>query len=166
MYRQLAAALGEAGAPLIAAGVAVSNRDDYLLNPRLAVRGGAGGLLPPTRPGPGTPHHCTAARRPPPPRTGVYSRGFSLARMRGPPTPRVPHPPAAPPAPLPPLPPRAQRRYGLSSLGDDELPAFRLFLRGADPRVPLNYTGELKTDEMSGWLVAHTSIFLGKRVRG
>ncbi|GBF99629.1 hypothetical protein Rsub_12308 [Raphidocelis subcapitata] len=91
MYRQLAAALGDADAPLTVAGVAVSNSDDYLLNPRLA------------------------------------------------------------------------RRYNLSALGDDELPVFRLFLRHGDPRAPIAYGGELKMDEMSGWLVAHTSIFLGKR---
>jgi len=57
-----------------------------------------------------------------------------------------------------------QRRFGLGELEDADLPQFRLFLAGVDPRIPLNYTGKVEREEMSAWLVAHTSLFLGKRV--
>lgn len=49
-FKELARILGESDVPLIVAGVPISNRDEYLLNPRLAVRGAArraGPLLPP-----------------------------------------------------------------------------------------------------------------------
>lgn len=40
MYKELAGTLGEADAPLVVAGVPISNRDEYLVNPRLSRRFG------------------------------------------------------------------------------------------------------------------------------
>lgn len=37
MFKELAGTLGEADAPLVVAGVPISNRDEYLVNPRLSV---------------------------------------------------------------------------------------------------------------------------------
>lgn len=59
--------------------------------------------------------------------------------------------------------PRLARRYGLDKLKDDDFPRFKLFLKGADPSKPIDYGGKLTKDEMSAWLVAHTSLFLGKK---
>ena len=39
MYKELAGTLGEADTPLVVAGVPISNRDEYLVNPRLSVGG-------------------------------------------------------------------------------------------------------------------------------
>jgi hypothetical protein len=66
--------------------------------------------------------------------------------------------------PLRPLPAAAQRRYHMHTLKDEDLPQFRLFLRGANPRKPLEYSGRMTKEDFSAWLVAQTSIFLGKRV--
>lgn len=47
---------------------------------------------------------------------------------------------------------------------DEDFPQFRLFVRGYDPKAPLEYNGKPTAEEMSGWLVAEANIFLGKRV--
>lgn len=57
-----------------------------------------------------------------------------------------------------------QRRYNLHNLKDEDFPQFRLFVRGYDPKAPLEYNGKPTAEEMSGWLVAEANIFLGKRV--
>jgi hypothetical protein len=43
MFKELASALGEADAPLLVTGVPISTRPEYLVNPKLAVRGEGGG---------------------------------------------------------------------------------------------------------------------------
>jgi hypothetical protein len=57
-----------------------------------------------------------------------------------------------------------QRRFDLGKLKDEDFPKFKLFLKGADPKQPLDYAGKVDKDEMAAWLVAHTSLFIGKRV--
>ncbi|KAI8475239.1 MAG: hypothetical protein J3K34DRAFT_72013 [Monoraphidium minutum] len=91
MFKELASSLGSADAPLLVAGVPISNRDEYLVNPRLS------------------------------------------------------------------------RRFALDKLKDDDFPRFKLFLKGGDPKKPIEYSGGMKKGELSGWIVAHTSIFIGSR---
>ncbi|KIY97455.1 hypothetical protein MNEG_10506 [Monoraphidium neglectum] len=91
IFKALAVELGEVDAPLLVAGVPISNRDEYLVNPRLS------------------------------------------------------------------------RRFDLGKLKDEDFPKFKLFLKGADPKQPLDYAGKVDKDEMAAWLVAHTSLFIGKR---
>jgi hypothetical protein len=42
MFKELAQTVGEADAPLLVAGVPISNRDEYLVNPKLSVCLGGG----------------------------------------------------------------------------------------------------------------------------
>ncbi|GBF98985.1 hypothetical protein Rsub_11571 [Raphidocelis subcapitata] len=91
MFKELAAALGEADAPLVVAGVPISNREEYLVNPRLS------------------------------------------------------------------------RRFSLDKLKDDDLPKFRLFPRGADPRKPLAYAGAATRGALIDWGREHTGVFIGKK---
>lgn len=90
-FKGLAAELGEADAPLLVAGVPISNRDEYLVNPKLS------------------------------------------------------------------------KRFSLSKLKDDDFPKFRLFLKGKNVNKPIEYKGGVKKDDLAGWLVAHTSIWIGKK---
>jgi hypothetical protein len=61
--------------------------------------------------------------------------------------------------------PPCQRRYGVDKVKEDDFPKFKLFLKGSDTKKPLSYTGKLKKDDLAGWLVKHTGVFVGKKVR-
>jgi hypothetical protein len=61
---------------------------------------------------------------------------------------------------------RPQRRFGLDKLKEEDLPLFRLFPRGADPRKPLAYAGPAARGGLADWVREHTGAFIGKKVRG
>ena len=156
-FKELARVLAEADAQLLVAAVPVSTRDDYLLNPRLAVRATEGGQRAPI-----VLPVCSATLFLPLSLLPLFSGCVSFC---------LPLFPATNPSNLHTHTHththqhtnKPQRRYGLHAAAASALPQFRLFLRGYDLDHPIEYRGAVAPEAMSRWLVAEANVFVGRR---